>query len=576
MRQSLVAFHRAPDLVGDFEGDPQMRWLGVQGEPRRAFECAESCRIEVRAAEGRLEAVASVRPGSEGRRRFEVRGSDGSLLWSADLGAGESRGLRLPLPGRGNLELRIEAVEGSARALWLSPFLVTERVARPAAPGLPHVVLVTSDTTRQDELSVYGGPVATPALERLAAEGVVFDDAHAVAFGTNPSHASLMTSTHAARHGVVHNRIALGGELPTLAETLRDQGYATAAFVSAVVLTRRAGLARGFDVYDDSVGLERPGDLTVRLFARWLRERGGGPFFAWIHLYDPHQPYAPAGAPAAPEVDALIARTNRRGLPGFIDPLAIRDSAPDRLPDVERVARERYRAEIAFVDRQVASLRALLEERGLLDDTLFVFTADHGENFLDRGPDVAYNHAGVRGDVTRIPLIMRLPGAAVRGRSAALVGNLDLAPTIVSWLGLPPVPAWDGVPLLDPSGVVAREDLREHLVLEGSHRREVGVRTREWLYREIREPERSERILRVQGFAPDTPFELYEHASDPGETTNVYASGHPAVARLRALLERFGDASEAGVASGSEVMAIEPEHARALEALGYVEPAAEP
>ena len=176
-----------------------------------------------------------------------------------------------------------------------------------SAPGgrARNVLLITSDTTRRDQLSVYGGPVATPHLEALGKEGVLFHQAFSVAFGTTPSHTSLFTSSHPSAHGVYDNRSIVGSEQVTLAEVLRDAGYATAAFVSARPVARAVGLAQGFDVYDDvlvrdeSSGLgplargQRRADVTIDRFLDWFGEGPPEPFFVWLHVFDAHQPYSP-------------------------------------------------------------------------------------------------------------------------------------------------------------------------------------------------------------------------------------------------------------------------------------------
>ena len=337
------------------------------------------------------------------------------------------------------------------------------------------------------------------------------------------------------------------------------------------------GRAGGFDLYDDSFGLERRGDLTVSLFEQWLSANAQRPFFAWIHFYDPHQPYRPPPGLAdpyledlAPEtverIDAAIEAVRRYDREGFIEPRAIeREFDAELLTDLERLARARYRGEIAFVDEQVGRIRAALEEQGLLDDTLLVFTADHGENFLDRGTAQAYDHTGVRSDVSRIPLVLRTPAGGLRGRSQALVANLDIAPTIAAIVGVDAPADWSGRPLLTPDGKLV-EDSRDHLVVEGSHRREVSVRTAEWLYRELRDWAREDpRVGLLQGYAPEQAFELYERAEDPDEFQSRYRPDHPQLERLRAWLREFDQSQQREVAAPQ----LDPDQLRALEALGY-------
>src|SRR5439155_6413249 len=168
----------------------------------------------------------------------------------------------------------------------------------PSARTPPNILLITLDTTRADHIGAYGDARArTPNLDRVAADGVLFDRAVSAAPITLPAHISLLTGLYPFAHGVRNNgNFSLAEGVPTLATALRDRGYHTAAFVSAFVLDRRYGLSPGFDVYDDRLtsgaagsggAIERRGDRTAASAAVWLEShaRDGAPFFAWLHLY---------------------------------------------------------------------------------------------------------------------------------------------------------------------------------------------------------------------------------------------------------------------------------------------------
>ena len=168
-----------------------------------------------------------------------------------------------------------------------------------------NLLVITIDTLRADRLGAYGYSKAnTPHLDELASEGVVFEDVVAQVPVTLPSHASLLTGLVPPTHGVRDNTyFRLDLEAQTLAEVLKAQGYETAAFVSAFVLDSSFGLDQGFDVYDDEVAgeaeiagtiAERRGELVTRSFVSWVEKRSSDrPFFAWLHFFDPHLPYAP-------------------------------------------------------------------------------------------------------------------------------------------------------------------------------------------------------------------------------------------------------------------------------------------
>ncbi|HEY7697786.1 MAG TPA: sulfatase, partial [Vicinamibacteria bacterium] len=227
-------------------------------------------------------------------------------------------------------------------------------LTRDAGPTGWNVVLVSVDTLRADHLSCYGATeLQTPNMDRLASEGVLFENVSTVAPTTLPSHASLLTGLTPLVHGV-HDNVGfyLDPRFPTLAAHLKSRGYETGAFIGAFVLDSRFGLDRGFDVYDDDVEggeedpsgfvAQRPGDEVLDSALSWLRLRTDSkhPFFAFLHFYDPHTPYEP---------------------------------------------KEGYRGEVAHVDSLVGRLLSFLDERGLSEGTLVALTADHGESLGEHG-----------------------------------------------------------------------------------------------------------------------------------------------------------------------------------------------
>src|SRR3954467_6457129 len=220
------------------------------------------------------------------------------------------------------------------RALICSCLLASAACTRDAPAAVkPNVLLITIDTLRADRV----GRGLTPSIDALAARGVRFTNARATAPLTLPSHTSILTGTLPPQNGVRINGVALGVR-PTLPRAFHDAGYRTAAFVGSYVLDRRFGLSGGFDTYDDRVprdpsgaaqlDAERKGDVVVSAALEWLGRGGTQPFFAWIHLYDPHAPYDP---PAE-----YLARAGGRP----------------------------YDGEVAFADAQVARVLAWLKSSG--------------------------------------------------------------------------------------------------------------------------------------------------------------------------------------------------------------------
>jgi len=307
-------------------------------------------------------------------------------------------------------------------ALAFSRSLVTAEaelggLSLPPSPPL-NLLLVSVDTLRADAVGAYGGrTAASPRIDGLAAGGFLLRRAFAPAPLTLPSHASILTGQTPAGHGL-HDNLGyrLGPGALTLAEHLKARGLRTAAFVGAFPLDARFGLAQGFDVYDDQYGeadpaggfffTERPGDEVAGRAASWIRQNAGTAWFAFVHFFDPHQPYAP------PE------------------------------PYASRFSPNLYAGEVAFADACFGRLLDALREAGLESRTVVVLTADHGESLGDHGETThgyfAYN------STLHVPLIVRAPGRPGGRQSSAPVGLVDVFPTVCDLLGVPPPPSLDG------------------------------------------------------------------------------------------------------------------------------------
>jgi arylsulfatase A-like enzyme len=299
---------------------------------------------------------------------------------------------------------------------WLAPGCTSE----PTRP--PSAVLITLDTTRADALGSYGAPPGlTPALDRIAREGIVYDAARTVAPITLPAHASMLTGLYPPRHGTRDNGWSpLSGAANTLAERARQAGLATGAFVAAVVLDAAYGLDQGFDVYRSPVrptgGTSAavpsiPGVEVAEQAADWLAalppERG---FFVWVHLFDPHFPLQPTR------------------------------------PLLERAGGDPYLAAVAAADVAVGRVLQALERTGALDATFLAVVGDHGEGRGDHGESA---HGLFAYDSTlRIPFLLRYPDGWRAGtRSDEVVSVVDVFPTLLDALGLEAPGAVDGVSL---------------------------------------------------------------------------------------------------------------------------------
>jgi hypothetical protein len=313
----------------------------------------------------------------------------------------------------------------------------------------PNIVIYLVDTLRADAVGAYGNASAhTPAVDALARDGVVFEDAQAPSSWTRPSVASLLTGLHPRRHRTESRLDALPAEVSTLAERLAAQGYNTAFITTNPNVGSFFGFDRGFaeiiELYERrGFGLVRGRELITRSddvndrAIAWLRQ-ASRPFLLVVHTIDPHKPYAPPeqfdvhGGDYDGPVDSR-GRWNKKG------PL---DSA-----DQARI-RSLYRAEVAFNDDSFGHLVGALRAQGRLDDTAIFFTADHGEEFWEQG----FNGHGksLRDTVTRVPLIVRLPrGYAAGRRIRRPVELVDVAATVIELAGLDVPAELDGRSLLD-------------------------------------------------------------------------------------------------------------------------------
>jgi arylsulfatase A-like enzyme/Tfp pilus assembly protein PilF len=291
----------------------------------------------------------------------------------------------------------------------------------PAAQEKPSVLLITVDTLRADRLESYGYDGGkTPTSSGLAREGILFENVLVQTPITLPSHATILTGTYPFYHGVQDVVGRLRSDIPTLAEWFKQRGYKTGAVVGSTVLLEQWGLARGFDFYEDSFPtqgirqidfsrVERPANKVVDIASQWISHNSREPFFLWVHVYDPHDPYVPPK------------------------------------PFQAEFKEQPYDGEVAFVESELERLMEHLKQQRVYDKTLIVYTSDHGESL---GEHKERYHAYYLYDASlRIPLIFRLPMGISKGRYkpgtrvANQVRSVDIAPTIVQLLG-EPVPEW--------------------------------------------------------------------------------------------------------------------------------------
>jgi arylsulfatase A-like enzyme len=454
----------------------------------------------------------------------------------------------------------------TARARWrvacaCAPLVLGLACARESGP--PNLVLISLDTTRRDHLSVYGYERETsPELAKLAAEGVRFGLAYAPSATTGPTHATLFTSLHPITHGVVKNGRVLTPAHVTIAERLRERGWATGGVVSSYVLDARFGYAQGFDAWDDEFDpatatvrneawegarvevFDRRADATTQRALAWLdgARDAKRPFFLFVHYFDPHAPWVP---PAG---------------------LAQRFPPADAAGGGLRALVARYDAEIAFADQQVGALLAGLDTRGLDEDTLVVVTADHGEGLMQHGH--LLHGAQIYEEQVRVPLLLRWPGRLPAGRVIeGAVSLIDLAPTLLELLGVAPgaeaplqgqslVPVIEGTAAVDPARpIFLFRQHYEHGYDSGTPvaGEQYAVRLGDWKL--ILGPEEGTRLL-------------FDVARDPRERRDLAVQEPERAAELERVIAAWR-AEHTGKESAPE--AISEQDLERLRALGYVE-----
>jgi arylsulfatase A-like enzyme/Flp pilus assembly protein TadD len=392
-----------------------------------------------------------------------------------------------------------------------------------------NLILITLDTTRADRLGCYGYlPARTPVLDKLASEGVLFENAFTACPVTLPSHATIFTGLTPREHGIRHNGTgSLNRRLPTLPELLRERGYDTGAFVGAFVLNRKFGLNRGFQKYDDLTGAEfaegqmhrrRGGAVVVNTALAWLKGHTSHPFFCWIHLFDPHAPYRP-----------------RQEVFG------------------DQFVERPYDAGIAAADLQIGRIIDFLQQHKLRDRTLVIVVGDHGEG-LDEHEEREHGHM-LYNSTLRVPLVVAHPALCKPGhRITEVVSLVELLPMVQECLGLRPPGMPEGRSLkaalraeaLRPRACYAETDVP---FLEHRWAPQRSLVSKNWKY--IRTPRP----------------ELYDLSHDPAELNNLAESQPRRLEEMESALAKV----ESGLTPRqADDVQLSPAERRTLASLGYV------
>ena len=402
----------------------------------------------------------------------------------------------------------------------------------------PNVFLFTLDTTRADHLPVYGyKDIRTPNIDSLAKRGVVFRECATAAPLTLPSHCSIMTGLYPTYHGVrINGNTALSADHVTLAEAYHSNGYETGAFIGAFVLDGRWGLNQGFDHYDDQFDLkkfkkldlglvQRPGNEVVDRTLEWLDQQKDKPFFAWVHLYDAHTPYAPP--------EPFRSEYGSRGTIGLYD------------------------GEIAFVDEQIGRCIAWLDKNGLRDRTIIAAVGDHGEGLGDHGEMThgyfIYDYA------IHVPFILSLPvHDSDNLQISSQVRTIDLYPTLLQASGIAIPKEVQGTslwPLIESHGAAGptlfaySESMAPSIQYGWSPL--LGLRTAEYKYIDAPRPE------------------FYDLEKDPDEKNDLASQHRQIEAEYEKTLKDVVATTGAG-APAPNTANLDSETVERLAALGYI------
>jgi len=411
----------------------------------------------------------------------------------------------------------------------------------------PNVLLISIDTLRADHLGCYGyekDKDITPNLDALSHESIKFDRTIAQAPSTLPSHASIFTSMIPSHHGAFFTRkAAISSNTPTLTECLKDQGYATVSWNGGGQVAAEYGIAKGFDLYQEKSGANFPEIVTPAI--EWLDTHRQEPFFMFLHTYQVHHPYTPDTGDLA-----FVEGVYTGSLPSHTSVELLKDINKGRrtiTPADQQHIIYTYDAEIHAMDRTLGKLIAYLKEHNLYDNTLIVFTADHGEEFNEHGKMGWHSHT-LFDELLHVPWMMKLPGKRFGGMVIEeQVRSIDIAPTILDAIDVPLKSKVEGQSLM------AWIEKGEREVLPAISQRDL--------------PHRLPTSLRMPDFKI-IQNQIYDLANDPGETVNLRKERpeiFTALADMRqAILQQHPIEGSPGTAVTT------PETEKTLRSLGYI------
>ncbi len=471
-------------------------------------------------------------------------------------------------------------VIGWLAVLLLAVFLLPNMDAATRSDR-PNVVLLIIDTLRADRLGCYGyDKPTTPAIDEVAEESVLFEQAYVQWASSLPSHASIMASMHPYYHGAFPNGKSLNPKLLTLPKILKEYGYTNGAFVSNALVGNQYNFELGYNTFTDLTHFDYRDtswrmwlhelnlirlydklanrDLFTELAVSWIEHHQNRPFFLWGQWLHPHAPYNP------PEE---VLRKFEDSYSGIADGslqqiFDIRQGNVELSEVDQRHYSALYDAEVAVSDMQIQRIYDRLKSLGLVENSIIIITSDHGENMLEHG--LEYGHAGVHESSVRIPLIFRLPDrTAEQVRIPQVVQSIDIAPTVLDLIDVPAPEQFQGrsmMPLLEGDGVDWPNEA--YCVGFWKKRNFFGLRKGDWK-------------LILDARKDNHTWELYHLPTDPHETNNLYEIETEVAQEMKQAMEgwltrELGDLDMAYQPGGFFEENFDQKTIERLRSLGYI------
>jgi arylsulfatase A-like enzyme len=413
------------------------------------------------------------------------------------------------------------------------------------------------DALRANHLSCYGYTRKTsPNIDRFAAKSILFEKAISQSPVTLPSHMSIFTSLYPFHHGVIYNEYILNDSIITLPDILHENGYKTVAFTDGGYVKKEYNF-HTFDIFDDS---QMEPDKKFEKMLAWLEENSKRKFFLFWHTLKVHSPYTPLEkydvfsdknysgiVDVYPNPDEPVCKKRQ---PGCIYKHELYfQKIMKRLTeaDLEYII-SKYDGEILHADDQFSELLKLLEKKGILEKTIIILTADHGESFADRENRKKIGHESMYDEVLRIPLIVKIPGYDKHLRVKTTVEAIDIMPTLLE--------------ILDtdiPEGLDGQSLFR---VIKNPEIEEVAYSDRSWrgLYMVMYNN------LKIIYYKKEDTFEFYNLGEDPYERNNIYNENSPVQAEMKQLLLSMME----GKIVSAEKRKLDKKRIEELRALGYI------